>query len=188
MPLRAVVVAILVLFAFSCEGVSHDNIDKWRETEKGPGKLKKALASSEHDADMRAHAAQNLIQMREWVEVKQRLLAMSDSDRAAVIDKDRVSMLLAVRLGSPRFVITTSVDHVYENFYSDEPIAHSDMTTDQVRAMHADRQFAPGSMAPKMEAAVDYLDAVDGEMIICLPEALVEAIDGDAGTHIRRNP
>ncbi|MGI9644071.1 MAG: carbamate kinase, partial [Ilumatobacteraceae bacterium] len=104
----------------------------------------------------------------------------------AVIDKDRVSMLLAVRLGSPRFVITTSVDHVYENFYSDEPVARPDLTTDEVRAMHAARQFAPGSMAPKMEAAVDYLEAVDGEMIICLPESLVDAIDGDAGTRIRR--
>ncbi len=105
----------------------------------------------------------------------------------AVIDKDRVSMLLAVRLGSPRFVITTSVDHVYEDFYSDEPVARPELTTDEVRAMHAAGQFAPGSMAPKMEAAVDYLDEVDGEMIICLPESLVSAIDGDAGTHIRRS-
>ena len=49
-------------------------------------------------------------------------------------------------------------------------------------------EFAEGSMAPKMEAAVAYLDAVDGEAIICLPEALVEAVDGTAGTHIRRGP
>ena len=44
----------------------------------------------------------------------------------AVIDKDRVSMLLAVRLGAPRFVITTSVDHVYEDFYSDSPTPRPD--------------------------------------------------------------
>ena len=105
----------------------------------------------------------------------------------AVIDKDRVSMLLAVGLGASRLVITTSVDQVYENFYSDSPTPRPELTCDEVRVLHAAGQFAAGSMAPKMEAAVDYLDAVDGEMIICLPEDLVEAIDGRAGTHIRRN-
>lgn len=105
----------------------------------------------------------------------------------AVIDKDRVSMLLAVGLGARRLVITTSVDHVYEDFYSDRPTPRPELTCDEVRELHAAGQFAAGSMAPKMEAAVDYLDAVDGEMIICLPEDLVDAIDGRAGTHIRRD-
>lgn len=105
----------------------------------------------------------------------------------AVIDKDRVSMLLAVRLGSPQFVITTSVDRVYVDFYSDEPTAIAELTRDDVVEMAKQGQFAAGSMAPKMEAAVDYLAAVDGEVIICLPEELQQAIDGDAGTHIRRS-
>lgn len=106
----------------------------------------------------------------------------------AVIDKDRVSMLLAVRLGAQRLVITTSVDHVYEDFYSDAPRARPVLSADEVRSLHADGHFAAGSMAPKMEAAVDFLDAIDGEVIICLPEDLVEAIDGRAGTHITRYP
>ncbi len=106
--------------------------------------------------------------------------------REAVIDKDRVSMVLAVRLGAPRFVITTSVDHVYEDFYSETPIPRPELSADEVRAMQAAGQFAEGSMAPKMEAAVDYLDAIDGEVIVCLPEDLVAAIDGRAGTHVRR--
>jgi len=104
----------------------------------------------------------------------------------AVIDKDRVSMVLAVRLGAPRFVITTSVDHVYEDFYSDSPTPRPDLTAAEVRALHAAGQFAEGSMAPKMEAAVDYLEAIDGVVIVCQPEDLVEAIDGRAGTHVRR--
>ena len=104
----------------------------------------------------------------------------------AVIDKDRVSMLLAVRLGAPRFVITTSVPHVYEDFYGDEPIARPQLTADEVRELAADGQFAAGSMAPKMEAIVDYLDAIDGEAIVCLPEDLLDAVDGRAGSHIRR--
>jgi carbamate kinase len=104
----------------------------------------------------------------------------------AVIDKDKVSMLLAVRLGAPRLVITTSVDYVYEDFYSDSPVPRPRLSSDEVRSLHERGQFAVGSMAPKMEAAVDYLDAIDGETIICLPEDLVDAIDGRAGTHIRR--
>ncbi len=104
----------------------------------------------------------------------------------AVIDKDRVSMLLAVRLGAPRFVITTSVDYVYEEFYSATPIPRPELTGAEVRALHAAGQFAEGSMAPKMEAAVDYLEQIDGEVIVCLPEDLVEAVDCRAGTHVRR--
>ncbi len=106
----------------------------------------------------------------------------------AVIDKDRVSMLLAVQLGSPRLVITTSVSHVYEDFYSDTPTPRPELTHHEVRSLHADGHFAAGSMAPKMEAAMEFLKAVDGEAIICRPEDVVEAIDGHAGTHIRRAP
>ena len=91
----------------------------------------------------------------------------------AVIDKDRVSMLLAVNLGASRLVITTSVDHVYEDFYSDSPTPRPELTSDEARALHAAGHFAAGSMAPKMEAAVDFLAAIDGEVIICLPEDLV---------------
>ena len=106
----------------------------------------------------------------------------------AVIDKDRVSMLLAVRLGACRLVITTSVDYVYEDFYSAVPTPRRELTQDEVRRFQAAGHFGAGSMGPKMEAAVDFLDAVDGEVIVCLPEDLVEAVDGHAGTHIRRNP
>jgi carbamate kinase len=105
----------------------------------------------------------------------------------AVIDKDRVSMLLAVNLGASRLVITTSVDHVYEDFYSDSPTPRPELTSNEVRTLHAAGHFAAGSMGPKMEAAIDFLSAIDGDVIICLPEDLVDAIDGRAGTHIRRN-
>ena len=105
----------------------------------------------------------------------------------AVIDKDRVSMLLAVRLGSPRLVITTSVDFVYEDFYGARPIPRPELTVDEMRTLHRDGEFAVGSMAPKVEAAIDYLGAIDGEVIVCLPEDLVEAWDGRAGTHMRRS-
>ncbi len=104
----------------------------------------------------------------------------------AVIDKDRVSMLLAVRLDAPRFVITTSVDYVYQDFYTDSPRPRPSLTDSEVRQLADRGHFAAGSMAPKMEAVVGYLADVDGEAIICLPEDLVASIDGRAGTHVRR--
>ena len=108
--------------------------------------------------------------------------------REAVIDKDRVSMLLAVRLGAPRFVITTSVDRVYVDFDTDTPRALDELRRDEAVALHAEGQFPAGSMGPKIEAAIDYLDAIDGEVTICHPDQLVEAIDGNAGTRIHRSP
>ncbi len=104
----------------------------------------------------------------------------------AVIDKDRVSMLLAVRLGSPKLIITTSVDFVYRDFYSDAPQPLTNLTAAEAQRLADDGHFAAGSMGPKVEAAVRFLDAIDGDVIICSPEALVDAVDGKTGTHIRR--
>jgi len=104
----------------------------------------------------------------------------------AVIDKDRVSALLAVNLGAERFVITTGVPCVYENFYSDTPIPRPELTLAEVRDLAATGQFAAGSMAPKMEAAISYLEAVDGEAVICLPGDLADALDHRTGTYIHR--
>lgn len=106
--------------------------------------------------------------------------------REAVIDKDRVSMLLAVELSAPRFVITTSVDRVYLDFFTDHPRALPELTAERAAVLLDRGEFPPGSMGPKIEAAIGYLAAIDGEVIICRPDALVDAIDGTAGTHIRR--
>jgi carbamate kinase len=118
-------------------------------------------------------------------------ISRSDDDQIvgheAVIDKDRVSMLLAVHLGARRLAITTSVDHVYEDFYSDAPKPLPELTVDEARDLHAAGHFAAGSMAPKIEAAIDFLEAIDGDVVICLPEQLVDALGGRAGTHIGRN-
>ena len=85
--MRGFAILALVVGAIGCDGVDHENIDKWRETEKGPGKLKNALGSSDHDADMRAHAAQALIQIGEYAPVKQAFAEMSEGDRTAVVAK-----------------------------------------------------------------------------------------------------
>ncbi len=104
----------------------------------------------------------------------------------AVIDKDRVSAMLAAKIGAGRLVITTGVEYVFENFYSDNPIAHRELSIDKARDMAAAGQFAAGSMAPKIEAAISYLEAVDGSAVVCLPGDLVPALAGQAGTRIHR--
>ncbi len=104
----------------------------------------------------------------------------------AVIDKDRVSAMLASQLGADRLVITTGVEYVFEDYYSDDPIPRPLLSIDEAQEMATAGQFAAGSMAPKMEAAVSYLEAVDGVALVCLPRDLVSAIDGQTGTRIHR--
>lgn len=104
----------------------------------------------------------------------------------AVIDKDRVSALLAIELGASRFVITTSTDRVYSGFYGPEPVGHSRLTLDSARRLANDGEFPAGSMGPKIEAVITYLEAIDGEAVICQPHDLIDALAGRAGTTIAR--
>ncbi len=104
----------------------------------------------------------------------------------AVIDKDRVSAMLASQIDAERLVITTGVEHVFENFYSDNPVPRPELSLEEAREMLAAGQFAAGSMAPKIEAAIDYLDIVEGDAVICLPGDLMAALDFRTGTRIHR--
>jgi hypothetical protein len=86
----AVLVALagfLALALAGCEKTSHESIDQWMRTEKGPGKLKSAVGDASLDADLSAHAAQNLVRLDhpEWVvEVFEKL---APDRRNAVLDK-----------------------------------------------------------------------------------------------------
>lgn len=71
--------------SISCESASHDNINKWMRTEKGPGKLIDALDDADLDADLRAHAGQNLIRIDKLESVLTTFEDMSESERASVL-------------------------------------------------------------------------------------------------------
>ncbi len=102
-----------------------------------------------------------------------------------VIDKDRVSARLAVELGVARFVVTTGVDAVYRGYQSDAPERIATMTVEQVRAMARAGEFPRGSMRPKMDAALYYLNrCIQGEFILCRPDDLIAALAGTKGTRI----
>ncbi len=103
----------------------------------------------------------------------------------AVIDKDRVSARLALRLDASRLVITTGADAVYEDWGTEHEKRHPRLTVEEVRALARRDQFPPGSMRPKMEASIFYLNRrPGGQAIICSPPNLVEAVDGTSGTTI----
>ncbi len=102
----------------------------------------------------------------------------------AVVDKDRASALLAVRLGARRLVITTEVDCVYRDFRKPTQQCLLRTNIDEVRELAKEGQFPPGSMRPKIEAAIFFLRRGGHEVIICRPESLLDAFAGKAGTRI----
>lgn len=102
----------------------------------------------------------------------------------AVVDKDRASALLAGQLGAPLLVILTGVDEVMVDFGTPRQRALTDVGRDELRAHQDAGQFPAGSMGPKIEAALDFLDGGGREVLITSPERLPEALAGARGTRI----
>jgi len=102
------------------------------------------------------------------------------------VDKDLASALMASKLGAQLLVISTAVDHVALNYGTplETPLTRVDLPT--MKALLAEGHFAPGSMAPKIAAAVDFLEAGGNEVIITRPENLYRALAEGSGTHIVR--
>jgi carbamate kinase len=102
----------------------------------------------------------------------------------AVIDKDRVSALLASELKTDLFMISTDADQVYLDFRKPTQRGIRQATAGEMADYQGQGHFAAGSMGPKIEAAIRYLRSGGREVIITSPEQLLDAIDGKAGTHI----
>jgi carbamate kinase len=104
---------------------------------------------------------------------------------AAVIDKDRASSLLASGIGAERFIISTSVEKVALRYGTPEQEWVDRMTLSEAkRYLEEGSHFAKGSMAPKIEAVVGYLERGGGEAIITDPVNVERALAGETGTHI----
>ncbi len=102
----------------------------------------------------------------------------------AVIDKDRSSALLASGLGLDAFIITTDVDCVYTGYKTVHQKKICRTTSADLRRHYREGQFPPGSMGPKIEAALYFLDHGGKEVIITTCDLLPDAMSGNAGTHI----
>ncbi len=101
-----------------------------------------------------------------------------------VIDKDRVSALLGVRMGAETLILTTGVDGIYLDFLSDNPRRLDHVTTSELNRLAEEGQFPPGSMGPKVKACCRFLSHGGKRAVICTPEQLPEAFAGRAGTQI----
>jgi carbamate kinase len=103
---------------------------------------------------------------------------------AAVIDKDLASSLLASELKADVLIISTAVEKVCLNFGQPNQIELQNVTLAEIEKYMEEGHFKPGSMLPKIKAAVKYLKNGGKKVIITDPEHLYAAIKGETGTHI----
>jgi carbamate kinase len=103
---------------------------------------------------------------------------------AAVIDKDYASSLLARSIGADLFLISTAVEKVYLNFNKPDQEAIDVMTVAEAQQYMDEGHFAKGSMLPKVQAIIQFLEAGGKEAIITDPENIARALQGETGTHI----
>jgi len=100
----------------------------------------------------------------------------------AVVDKDFATALLAVELGADRLVLVTGVEGVFREFGTERAQLLRHVHPDELEALAAQGQFPPGSMGPKVSAALRYVRATGRPAIICQPADLAAALAGAAGT------
>jgi len=102
----------------------------------------------------------------------------------AVIDKDLTSCLLGNKLGAELLIISTAVEHVVLNFGKPDEKPIERMDVQEAERYIEEGHFAPGSMLPKIQAAVKFLKSGGKKVIITAPEFIKEAVLGGSGTHI----
>ena len=104
----------------------------------------------------------------------------------AVIDKDLASSLLARNLGADTFIISTAIDAVYLNFGKENQKPVRRATLPEIRQYLGEGHFKPGSMKPKIEAIIEFLEGGGKKAIITSPENLLKSVKGKCGTTIVR--
>jgi carbamate kinase len=104
----------------------------------------------------------------------------------AVIDKDLASSLLARNLGADTFIISTAIDAVYLNFGKENQKPVRRATLPEIKQYLAEGHFKPGSMKPKIEAIIEFLEGGGKKAIVTSPENLLKSVKGERGTTIVR--
>jgi carbamate kinase len=102
----------------------------------------------------------------------------------AVIDKDRASALLAALLDFPLLIVSTGVDQVAIRFRKPDQRYLARLTASEARRYLDAGEFPPGSMGPKIQAALTFLERGGREALITSPYRLKEAVAGATGTRI----
>ena len=102
----------------------------------------------------------------------------------AVIDKDLAGQRLATLIGADVFVILTDVDGAYVNYGKPDQELIGEVTTGRLQKYMQEGQFKEGSMAPKVLAAMRFVESGGERAIIAELGKLTEALDGKSGTQV----
>jgi carbamate kinase len=104
----------------------------------------------------------------------------------AVIDKDLGSSILASGLGADTLIISTAIDAAYLNFGQKDQRPLSRVSLSEIKRYLEEGHFKPGSMKPKIEAIIQFLENGGEKAIITSPENLLNAFEGKTGTTITK--
>jgi carbamate kinase len=100
----------------------------------------------------------------------------------AVIDKDLASSRLAIDMLADKLIILTNVDNCYINYKKPNQITLTDLNLDEATTYFEQGHFTAGSMGPKVQAAIEFVQSTGNTAIISSIEKLNDAIEGKAGT------
>lgn len=105
----------------------------------------------------------------------------------AVIDKDKSSAILAAHIKSDKLIILTAVDYIFINFGKENEEKLTKVTIADMEKYIEEGQFAKGSMLPKVEASLEFIEKnPEGEVLITSLENLDAALEGKVGTVITK--
>ncbi len=104
----------------------------------------------------------------------------------AVVDKDRVAVLIAGEVKADVLALVTGVDHVYLGYGTRDERPVHEMTTDEAARYLENQEFPVGSMGPKVESAIDFINAGGEFVVITSGGQLGAALDGNSGTRVIR--
>jgi carbamate kinase len=103
----------------------------------------------------------------------------------AVIDKDYASSLLAAELKADLFIVLTGVPRVVKNFAKKNEEAIPELTVSEARSLMKQGHFPAGSMGPKVDASIRFVEAGGSAVLITDARHIKEALQGSSGTYIR---
>ena len=106
----------------------------------------------------------------------------------AVIDKDYASALLAVELKADLFIILTGVPRVMRDYGTKKAAEIAAMTVSEAKALMRQGQFSPGSMGPKIDAAIRFVEGGGAAVLITDAPHMKAALKGEHGTYLRPDP
>ena len=102
----------------------------------------------------------------------------------AVIDKDLAAAVLGAAIGAKLLLILTGVEHVLTGFRTPAERPLREVRAEEMRRHLEAGEFAPGSMRPKVEAALQFLATGGERVVVTTPELCLQGLEGGTGTQI----